>query len=233
MSVKLEQHAAQKSAAVKGWDLLSIGLGILGTGLIGTSLSQPGNRANGVRLLGGSLLFVASVSIERLREQDLESLSRAIDYRKQIKSEGIKREVMRVQALRDVKDDMAVFKAAPREHWPELAARLGINPPAPQPQYDAQPEPTVAMPSMATAAAYEPDPCVGGYDPEAATQNLDAPDLDSRWGFIPASQVPQWFAEQKAAGESLGWLEKLWAGMPGLGIRIEDGRAGILDGGDG
>ena len=220
MSV-LDNHAKQKQDAVNGWDIVSSFLGITGLCLLGSACIQPGHSLNQFRLPGALLLFGASAAAERLRETDLASLDRAVQFRDSIKTERIKRAVLHEQALKDLEEEEQLFQLVPRDRWGAVAEKLGLTPPnyeiRNQQQAPQIPEPLVqGLPQ--SAAVMEADPCVDGYDPEKDKAINDC--------IIFAEQVAQWFEDRLAIlPES---LIKEWKADPGYAIQVKDGVAKIL-----
>ena len=226
--MKLDKHKDEKRESVRGWDILSFGLGSMGWALVLFSIAQPGNPANAARLPAALGMAIGSVVAERLRETDLLSLDEALLFQNSIKTEKIKRDVMMSESLADLRDEEDWFNSAPVDRWSDLAQRTGIMPPnlearsALQNQAAPQglPEPPV---QGAATATIETDPCEGGYDPEG---------LDDRTVevepviLIFADKVEAWFAEK--GGDAPDSLVNEWRSDPGIAIKVEDGQASIV-----
>ena len=90
MGAELEEHKKKKAYKVNGWDIISTGLGIAGTLVIVVSAMQPKNPINMLRLPAALTLFAVSVGAERLRESDLLSLDRALQYEKNLQSDRLR-----------------------------------------------------------------------------------------------------------------------------------------------
>lgn len=220
---KLQQHTLAKKAAVNGWDLISGFFGVTGGCLIMASCIQPKAPINQFRLPAAFLMMAASVGAERLRENDLVSLDKAIEYHSSIKSERIRRNVIHSQILEDLREEDQLFAQVPQGQWPIVAQRLGINPPnyemrQPQAQRIAEPE----VQGVAPVAVVDRDPCADGYDPEASRD--DTATIEDT--LIFANQVEQWFSDR--AGLIPDSLIAEWRDNPGMGIQIKDGVAEIV-----
>jgi hypothetical protein len=214
---KLQEHKQLKAHKVNGWDIISAGLGIAGTLLIGISAIQPKNPINIVRVPFSFLLFAGSVTAERLRESDLLSLDRALEYEKAIKSERIKIDTTLQERLHHIQAAEEFYAQVPIDRHAEVAAIVGMNPP----NYAArQSDPLVqamSEPVSQTAIAEEVEPT--GDDPETKESS-----------FIVAANVAEWFEQMgDRAPESL--LNE-WKQKPGIGIEITDGQAFVVRGQD-
>lgn len=235
---KLQQHTLAKKTAVNGWDLISTFFGIAGGALIAASCVQPKTPINQLRIPAALVMMVASVASEKLRENDLMSLDKAIEYHGTVQSERIRRDVFHSQVLEDLKEEDEIFAKVPRDQWPALAARLGVNPPNYEAREPQQPQRVIPEPQVQSASPFSApsvvvanravDPCADGYDPEApqdraATTNEVLGDC-----LVLADQVMEWFAKW---GDALpDMLFENWRSNPGLGIQVKDGMATILRG---
>ena len=226
--MKLDDHRLEKQESVRGWDLLSAGLGAMGGVLILFSIGQPGNRANAFRLPVALGMMLGSVAAERLRENDLLSLDEALNFQKSIKTEKIKKEVMMKESIADLRDEEDWFNSAPVDSWSAITERTGIMPPNLESrsamQNQAVPQSLPEPPVQGTVTAtIEPDPCAGGYDPEGLD---DSPIETVQDCLIFATNVEAWFAEKgDAAPDS---LIAEWRSAPGIAIKVENGQASIV-----
>jgi hypothetical protein len=214
---KLQEHKQLKAHKVNGWDIISAGLGIAGTLLIGISAIQPKNPINIVRVPFSFLLFAGSVTAERLRESDLLSLDRALEYEKAIKSERIKIDTTLQEQLHHIQAAEEFYAQVPIDRHAEVAAIVGMNPPnhaARQldPMVQAMSEP---VPQTAMTEEVEPT----GDDPETR----EASDSTT---FIMAANVAEWFKQMgDRAPEAL--LSE-WKNLPGIGIEITGKKAFVV-----
>jgi hypothetical protein len=229
--MKLELHKGEKHQAVRGWDILSFGLGTMSGLLIVVSVAQPKAPLNALRIPAALVMSIGSVVAERLRETDLLSLDEALGFQKAIKTQKIRKDVMMRETIADLQDEEHLFNSVPVDRWSDIAERTGIMPPnlearsalqnqaAPQ---QVLPEPPVQ--GMATATIDpETDPCEGGYDPEGLD---DSPVDVVQDCLIFAVNVEAWFAEKgDAAPDS---LVNEWRSAPGIAIKVEDGNASIV-----
>lgn len=228
--MKLELHKGEKHQAVRGWDILSFGLGTMSGLLIVFSVAQPKTPLNALRIPAALVMSIGSVVAERLRETDLLSLDEALGFQKAIKTEKIRKDVMMRETIADLQDEEHLFKSVPVDRWSDIAERTGIMPPnlearsAMQNQAATQllPEPPVQGTATATIDP-ETDPCEGGYDPEG----LDDSPVDAVQDcLIFAANVEAWFAEKgDAAPDS---LVNEWRSAPGIAIKVENGQASIV-----
>ena len=226
--MKLDWHKDEKRQSVRGWDILSSVLGVMGGSLIIFSISQPKAPLNALRIPTALIMLSGSVIAERLRETDLLSLDEAVKFQKAIKTEKIKRDVMMSQSLEDLRDEEDWFNSAPVDRWSDLAQRTGIMPPnlearsALQNQTSPQALPEPPVQGTATATI-EPDPCEGGYDPEGLD---DSPIETAQDCLIFAANVEAWFAEK--GDDAPDSLIAEWRSAPGIAIKVEDGQASIV-----
>lgn len=227
--MKLELHTAEKHEAVRGWDILSSGLGFTSALLFGACLLNPKEPINAIRIPLIPIFAMASVAAEKLRESDLMSLDQATSFQSSIKTEKIKKHTLLTQTIDDLKIEEELFQSVPMDRWHDLAERTGIKPPNLEARaalqnntalgQDIIPEPEV---QGATVATIEPDPCSEGYDPEEETQPVEA-NQDS---LIFANQVESWFLEKGDHVPSS--LIQEWRENPGIAIKIENGQANIV-----
>ena len=226
--MKLQQHAAEKKQAVRRWDILSTGLGLMGMLLMLASMCNPGANINAVRLPTALVLMIASVGSEKLRESDLLSLDEAVNFQKSIKTEKIKKDTMLRETIDDLQFEEELFHSVPVDRWSDLTQRTGIMPPnlearsAMQNQASPQGLPEPPAQGMATATI-EPDPCEGGYDPESLD---DRPVETVQDCLIFAANVEAWFAEK--GDDAPDSLVDEWRSAPGIAIKVEDGQASIV-----
>jgi len=217
MGTELEEHKKKKAYKVNGWDIISTGLGIAGTLVIVVSAMQPKNPINMLRLPAALTLFAVSVGAERLRESDLLSLDRALQYEKTLQSDRLRFSTVIGEELHRVSIAEEAYSQLPPDRHLEIAQKIGIAPP----NYAArQPDPVVQQLQQPTQTI-ETDP-TGDFDPEQQTEKRST----SGSSFIPAAKVSDWFAQMgKAIPES---LREEWKTEPGTGISIEDGNANII-----
>lgn len=218
MGAELEEHKKKKAYKVNGWDIISSGLGIAGTLVIGVSAMQPKNPINMLRLPAALTLFAVSVGAERLRESDLLSLDRALQYEKNLQSDRLRFSTVIGEELHRVSIAEEAYSQLPPDRHLEIAQRIGVAPP----NYAArQPDPVVQQLQQPVTQTIEPDP-TGDFDPEQQAEKRS----DSGSSFIPAEKVSDWFTQMgNAIPESL--IEE-WETEPGTGISIEDGTANII-----
>ena len=218
MGTELEEHKKKKAYKVNGWDIISTGLGIAGTLVIVVSAMQPKNPINMLRLPAALTLFAVSVGAERLRESDLLSLDRALQYEKNLQSDRLRFSTVIGEELHRVNIAEEAYSQLPPDRHLEIAQKIGIAPP----NYAArQPDPVVQQLQQPVTQTIEPDP-TGDFDPYQQAEKRS----DSGSSFIPAVRVADWFKEMgKAIPESL--IEE-WKTEPGTGISIEDGNATIV-----
>ena len=228
--MKLDTHKSEKQESVRGWDILSFGLGSMGWALVFFSIGQPGNPANALRLPAALGMAIGSVVAEQLRESDLLSLDAAVKFQQSIKTEKIKKNTLMRETIGDLRDEEDWFNSAPVDRWSDIAERTGIMPPnlearlALQNQAMTQtlPEPPVQGTATATIDP-ETDPCEGGYDPEGLD---DSAVDDVQDCLVFAANVEAWFAEKgDAAPDS---LVNEWRSAPGIAIKVENGQASIV-----
>ena len=226
--MKLAEHKDEKRESVRGWDILSFGLGSMGWALVLFSIAQPGNPANAARIPAALGMAIGSVFAERLRETDLLSLDEALLFQNSVKTAKIKQDTMMRETIADLRDEEDFFNSVPIDRWSDLAQRTGIMPPNLEArsamQNQAAPQGSPEPPVQGTAVAtIETDPCEGGYNPE---------DLDDRTVetvhdcLIFASNVEAWFAEK--GDEAPDSLVNEWRSDPGIAIKVEDGQASIV-----
>ena len=226
--MKLDQHQSEKHQAVKGWDIVSTGLGLMGMALMLTSICQPKSPINALRLPAALVMMVGSVGAERLRETDLLSLDEALNFQNAIKTEKIKKDTMLRETIADLQDEEHLFNSVPVDRWSDIAQRTGIMPPNLEArsalQNQAVPQALPEPPVQGTATAtIESDPCEGGYDPEGLDDSTIETVQDC---LIFAANVEAWFAEKgDAAPDS---LIAEWRSAPGIAIKVEDGQASIV-----
>lgn len=230
--MKLQQHSEEKKQAVRGWDILSTGLGLMGMALIASSLCQPKEILNAIRLPTALVLMIGSVGSEKLRESDLLSLDEAVNFQKSIKTEKIKKDTMLRETIDDLRAEEELFQSVPVDRWSDIAQRTGIMPPNLEArsansnpaiaQSVEAPEPPVQGTSTATI---EPDPCIGGYDPEGDIGFNETTVNDC---LIFAANVEAWFNEK---GDDMpDSLIAEWRETPGIAIKVLDGIASIVRG---
>ena len=230
--MKLELHKGEKHQSVRGWDILSFGLGTMSGLLIVVSVAQPKTPLNALRIPTALVMSIGSVIAERLRENDLLSLDEALGFQKAIKTEKIRKDVMMRETIADLQDEEHLFKSVPVDRWSDIAERTGIMPPnlearsAMQNQAATQqvlPEPPVQGTATATIDP-ETDPCEGGYDPEGLDDDRTVETVQDC--LIFAANVEAWFAEKgDAAPDS---LVNEWRSAPGIAIKVENGQASIV-----
>lgn len=226
-STKLQEHTAEKKEAVRGWDIISAGFGLIGFGLMAVSIGQPGEKINAIRLPAALMMMVASVGAEMAREADLLSLDESLGFEKAIKTEKIKKDVMMRETIDDLQIEEELFHSVPVDRWSDLTQRTGIAPPniearaAMQNTVIQEPMPEPAVQGTATATL-EPDPCIGGYDPEA---EVAEPAQDC---LVFAANVEAWFIEK--GGDVPDSLIAEWRESPGIAIKVTDGQASIVRG---
>lgn len=218
MGTELEEHKRKKAYKVNGWDIISTGLGIAGTLVIVVSAMQPKNPINMLRLPAALILFAVSVGAERLRESDLLSLDRALQYEKNLQSDRLRFSTVIGEELHRMSIAEEAYSQLPPDRHLEIAQRIGVAPP----NYAArQPDPVVQQLQQPVTQTIEPDP-TGDFDPEQQAEKRST----SGSSFIPAEKVSDWFTEMgNAIPESL--IEE-WETEPGTGISIEDGTANII-----
>ena len=226
--MKLDWHKDEKHQAVRGWDILSSVLGVMGGSLLIFSIGQPKAPLNALRIPTALIMLSGSVIAERLRETDLLSLDEAVKFQKDIKTEKIKKDTMMRETIADLQYEEHLFNSVPVDRWSDLSQRTGIMPPnlearnAVQNQSPPQalPEPPV---QGSTTATIEPDPCEGGYDPEALD---DSPVESAQDCLVFAAHVEAWFAEK--GDDAPDSLVDEWRSAPGIAIKVEDGQASIV-----
>ena len=217
MGTELEEHKKKKAYKVNGWDIISTGLGIAGTLVIVVSAMQPKNPINMLRLPAALTLFAVSVGAERLRESDLLSLDRALQYEKNLQSDRLRFSTVIGEELHRVSIAEEAYSQLPPDRHLEIAQRIGIAPP----NYAARQTDPVVQQLQQPTQTIEPDP-TGDFDPEQQAEKRS----DSGSSFIPAAKVSDWFTDRgKAIPESL--IEE-WKTNPGTGISIENGNANII-----
>ena len=225
--MKLQQHAAEKKHAVRGWDILSTGLGLMGGALMLASMCNPGAKINAVRLPMALVLMVGSVGAEKLRESDLLSLDEAVSFQKTIKTEKIKKDTMLRETIADLRDEEELFGSVPVDRWSDIAQRTGIMPPNLEARNS---NPAIAPSELSeppvqgiATATIEPDPCTGGYDPEGDIEPTETTMNDC---LVFAANVEAWFNEK---GDDVpDTLIAEWTENPGIAIKVEDGIASIV-----
>ena len=223
MGTELEEHKKKKAYKVNGWDIISTGLGIAGTLVIVVSAMQPKNPINMLRLPAALTLFAVSVGAERLRESDLLSLDRALQYEKNLQSDRLRFSTVIGEELHRVSIAEEAYSQLPPDRHLEIAQKIGIAPPnyaarQPDPVVQQLQQPVTQTPVTQTI---EPDP-TGDFDPEQQAEKRS----NSGSSFIPAEKVSDWFAQMgKAIPDAL--IEE-WKTEPGTGISIEDGNANII-----
>lgn len=230
--MKLQQHAEEKRQAVRGWDIVSAGLGLTGFALIMASIANPGAKINAIRLPAAFGMMLASVGAEQLRSTDLLSLNETINFQKAIKTEKIKKDTLLRETIDDLQTEEELFQSVPVDRWTDLAQRTGIAPPNLEARsVNANPAMTAAeMPEPpvqgAATATMEPDPCADGYDPEDASPESEV----FQDCLVFAANVEAWFAER--GDEVPGSLIAEWRKNPGIAIKVTDGIASIVRGQD-
>lgn len=227
--MKLQQHSEEKKQAVRGWDILSTGLGLMGMALMASSLCQPKEVLNSIRLPTALVLMVGSLGAERLRESDLLSLDEAVSFQKAIKTEKIKKDTMLRETIDDLRSEEELFQSVPVDRWSDISQRTGIMPPnleARNSNPAIAPSELSEPPVQGTATAtIEPDPCTGGYDPEGDIEPNEATVNDC---LIFAANVDAWFNEK---GDDVpDSLISEWRENPGIAIKVVDGIASIVRG---
>ncbi|MGL5061084.1 MAG: hypothetical protein ACRC62_14010 [Microcoleus sp.] len=233
--MKLQQHVATKKEAVRGWDILSAGMGITGFFLIASCLVQPKAKINAIRLPAAVIMLAGSCAAERLRESDLLSLDKAIEFERGIVTEKIRKDTLLRETIDDLRSEEELFVTVPRDRWGDLAERTGIMPPniearqAMQPQNGGGQAPAtqVMEPPVQSELANAADPTPQGYDPEEAESDRQG-DRQSEIQdcIVFADQVAAWFKEKgDLVPES---LIAEWQNSPGIAIKVEDGRAIIV-----
>jgi hypothetical protein len=253
--VKLQEHLAKKKENVRGWDILSAGLGITGFFLISTCLCQPKAKINAVRLPAALVMMMGSCVAERLRESDLLSLDKAVEFNQSILSEKIRRHTLLSETIDDLQTEDSFYDGVPQDRWMDLAERTGIAPPnlearqALMSQSVAQTAIQTEEPAVQTAQTvgvrgnaigvmeHEIDPAIG-YDPEYDPENASSTNADV-WAddgviegeevqdcLIFAVNVPAWFKEK--AGLVPSTLIAEWLENPGIAIKVEGGQASIV-----
>jgi hypothetical protein len=224
----IDQRVKSKSWDIKGKDYLSFACGLVGTACVGTVFLQPGNRMNGLRLLSGLGCFTASCVVERMRSEDLESLSRAIGYQNQILSAKIQRETVLQATADDLVREQEIYARVHESQHGEMFDRTGIAPPPKMAVPEPQPVQVEEPVSRFNTATVDRDPCEGGYNPEADDNANVA--VDSGTSMIFAQQVEAWFSEKEGMIDSEFIQE--WRNNPGIAIKVEGGYAKIIRGGD-
>jgi hypothetical protein len=127
--MKLQQHLATKKEAVRGWDILSAGLGITGLFLIGSCLIQPREKINAIRLPVAVIVMAGSCAAERLRESHLLSLDKAVEFSQSIQSEKIRKDTLLEATIDDLQLEEIAYQRISQDRWADLAERTGIAPP--------------------------------------------------------------------------------------------------------
>lgn len=229
--MKLQQHSEEKKQAVRGWDILSTGLGLMGMALMASSLSQPKEILNAIRLPTALVLMVGSVGAEKLRESDLLSLDEAVNFQKAIKTEKIKKDTMLRETIDDLQFEEELFQSVPVDRWSDIAQRTGIMPPNLEAR-SANSNPAIVQAELpeppvqgAATATIDPDPCIGGYDPEIGIEPNETTVHDC---LIFAANVEAWFNEK---GDDVpDSLISEWREKPGIAIKVVDGIASIVKG---
>lgn len=225
MQGKLDLFTRTKKEAVRGQDMISMGLGILGGALLAISVVQPKSAVNALRVPLSVAMFAGSVIAERIREEHLESMQNALGYQKSIDSERIKRDTFHLNTLKDLQEELEVFQAAPKHLWPILADKLGYSIPPEKDQFVATSyygdvaEPSVDTGYQSNVALQDPS---ADYDPEESESKGDT----SNCSVIFAAQVKGWMeANIDLIPESLA---EAWKSSPGYAIEINDGKVKIL-----
>jgi hypothetical protein len=225
--MKLNGHLAAKKEAVRGWDILSAGFGVTGLFLIGSCLVQPKAKINAIRLPVAVIVLACSCAAERLRESDLLSLNKAVEFDKGIQSEKIRKDTLIEATIEDLEVEELAYRRVPQDRWADLAERTGIAPPNLDARSAIQSNPIAASTSTQTieppvqTAIPDPeiDPCHGGYDPEGDSQ-------DSQDCIVFAADVESWFSEK---GDLVpDSLITEWRENPGIAIKVEGGQASIV-----
>lgn len=222
MQGKLDLFTRTKKEAVRGQDMISMGLGILGGALLSISVVQPKSAVNALRVPLSVAMFFGSVIAERIRDEHLESMRNALGYQKCIDTERIKRDTFHLNTLKDLQEEIEVFEAAPKHLWPILADKLGYNIPPENvatSYYGDTPEPSVDTGYQSNVALQDPS---ADYDPEESESKGD----NSNCSVIFAAQVKGWMeANIDLIPES---LDEAWKRSPGYAIEINDGKVKIL-----
>jgi hypothetical protein len=221
MSELLKEHEQKKKNQVSLLDRISMGLGAMGGCLIIACILQPGSNANSARLVAGFSFFAASVGAERVREEDVESLERAIGLQKEIKSERIRLDVALNEKLHRIDYAEAVFAVAPIDRHVEIAQELGVAPPNYEARQPKQSQPAAAAPASPTATM--PDP-TGDFDPEPPEPGS----IGQEWGFISAEFVEDWF--KKMGSQLPQGLINEWRDRPGEAIEVDGVNVKIIRG---
>jgi hypothetical protein len=221
----IDQRVKTKSWEIKGKDYLSFACGLVGTACIATAFLQPGNKMNGLRLLSGLSCFAASCVVERMRSEDLESLSRAIGYQKQILSAKIQRETVLQATADDLLREQEIYARVHESQHGEMFDRTGIAPPPKMAVPEPQPV-QIETPDLGprNTVAFMQDPCEGGYDPETRESEASS----SGTAMIFADQVEAWFAEKEGMLDDY-FIEE-WRANPGIAIKVEGTTAKIIKG---
>jgi hypothetical protein len=224
MKTLLDDRITRKKEIVKSLDLVTIGLNLTGIVLMSTAVAQPGNTANGIRLLLSCAFIGVSVISENFRAKDLDALMKALEFKRTVKSNVIQKDLQLKQTALDLQEEAAIWEKIPESKWDDLRQRVGINPPI-NPDSNNYIPPVVdqsldlPLPMNSVTTVVE-KPCDDDYDPE---DELNYP----KDGIIFASNVDEWF-ELYEDVEGIEDLKSQWFENPGKAIQIENGQAQII-----